>query len=1738
MKQISKRLFGAFLAIIMLLAIVPNGVFQVQATGSNPRFPVDKGLGSWYGLTYYGHDGNDKYQYSAIDLNMPNNADNHQNVYAVQAGVVTSVSPVIISHSVPLILKNSYTYSNWYSIYGHMDNIQVKQWQTVKIGDLLGKVSNVGAETPHLHFALYSNYTNSIDSSISPYWLPGDYDDYNLYADDANGNRVPAGLYETLIFRPMPTQTPVVVQNNYSTGDIIEFGTYPQTKVTNSTLISVLNSQTLQADSTVTYGGLKYKKVYFTQYNNSWPQSANGYYTNKIYWFKYEPIQWRVLSNSSDELFVMAEKILDSKAYNQVNANVTWESCTMRSWLNNDFYNTAFSSTEKAQINTSNVVNAVTSWEGREGGNNTNDKLFLLSNAELVNPSYGFSLSHFTYDTARQAQGTDFSKSNGLIVKNDNPYLGNSFWWLRSPGDDYNKTKLGYFEGCVGGGTAVDGTCFGVRPAFRLNLNSTTYENFNYNPYVYSKELAVKCAEYFLHTRNYSDIKKTLETQYFTNVVPYNLGDTNADNASFFLARKKVIYNNQERNLTVVIIRGTEGAEWKGNMDVTGSSYINSIHSHQSYSLAVTDVLAKLEQYLGTDKNSLVLVTGFSRGAAIANLLAAELDAHWVNSKVGDVFAYTFATPNTTNDPLPWSNIFNFSFDDDFVPNSLSSWGWGKNGFTKRAVAQDLYQSCVPFKNEMKAKWGGNDPCFNAEYTSQLMNYIGSKWKDLSNYYKVTNGFSLYRFMSEVVAPAAYNPNEANQNRIKGYWLGFSIYQPIAKYFVLGQAVYGFIKDTHNEFTYYCALKNGGFDVCYSKKAKSQEVDGTTSPINPNQIEVNKLIAFAQQDDNLQKLGWDINDCSTWKGITWDNEAENRMIDINISFLELSGALDLTGFTSLTNLDCSGNGLTSINLTNCISLQNANCAYNLLSTLSAENLTSLTTLNCIWNNIETLNIDGCTSLLNLKCNDNLLSELNVETNTLLTDLYCGDNNLTAIDLSNNTQLINLSCEDNCFDIQSGSNMMKAIEMLSQKDGTWVMYDPQKLTASPVFNTSDLSKLTAFANQYNNLSKLCWDLSNPQEWYGVKWIKANNEYYVKTIYVSNLSLSGDLDFSGMTNLTYLNISGNQLPNINISTCPKLVYINCNNSVVQVLNISNCPKLLTVNCEQNYLDISSGSTLLTDINQVALKENSEVNYSTQYILAGVNAFNTTEYNTLSTFAQAGDNLTQLGWDLSKPGEWSGIVWESVTGEYRVKGISIEGELISGSVDLTDFSRLKNVNFGSTKITSISLPTSLTEIQESAFSDCDVLASISLPDSILSIGEKAFNNCSKLGNVTIPSNVKEIDDNAFAGCAAFTNVFIPSNIENLGEGVFSNCLGIDEVTVDGNNLFYSIENGVLFDKDKNILILCPATKIGAYEIPSSVKKIESGAFVACTGLTSISVPNSVTDIEVLAFSDCSNLTKITIPSNNTSMKFLSIVGCENLIIYCSVDSYAEAYAISNAISYVLYPEIRKISGSSTVIDRQDYLIYGLSEAITSFDGIIEPVGNATIEITPSVGLIFGTGSKVRVIFDGDIVKTYEIVIFGDINGDGNIDTNDADMIVDIGNYVLPQWDPVTGAANNKAGDVFRDGVIDENDFDVMVDVQNYKLNIDQSTGIASKTESIGGSVGITGLPNFGNVLTADTANIIPTGATLSYQWKRGEENIGSESTYTITVEDIGQPLTVTVTGTGGYTGSITSDAVVIIE
>ncbi|MBO7303524.1 MAG: hypothetical protein J6U68_05005 [Clostridia bacterium] len=350
---------------------------------------------------------------------------------------------------------------------------------------------------------------NSSDGSASDEIGSGSED--ATASESASGSDTTKGSETTI-------QTTVNIDIPIDPSKKIEFGSYPQTLVTEEETVAKLSAKagTLpnaeNAQKWTSYGyyaggktasymwyidveeeNTRYRGVYFTEYRSNITaasstvtsyQDDNGYLKSdaqkaNIYWFKYEPLSWVIMSKDEETntALVVCERIIDAQAYQdgttEAHAN-NYAYSTIRKWLNETFYNTAFSDTEKASILSTEVDNSAKSTGYATSDyacDKTNDKVFLLSVAESVNKGYGFSESFHEYDSLRRKKTTDYAKAQGAYTSTSTDSQGNGWWWLRSPRNDNALNARGvYYDGYVSGNRAVNRTDCGVVPAIRVKL--------------------------------------------------------------------------------------------------------------------------------------------------------------------------------------------------------------------------------------------------------------------------------------------------------------------------------------------------------------------------------------------------------------------------------------------------------------------------------------------------------------------------------------------------------------------------------------------------------------------------------------------------------------------------------------------------------------------------------------------------------------------------------------------------------------------------------------------------------------------------------------------------------------------------------------------------------------------------------------------------------------------------------------------------------------------------------------------------------------------------------------------------------------------------------------------------------------------------------------------------------------------------------------------------------------------
>ncbi|MBE6574120.1 MAG: hypothetical protein E7652_06985 [Ruminococcaceae bacterium] len=165
----------------------------------------------------------------------------------------------------------------------------------------------------------------------------------------------------------------------------------------------------------------------------------------------------------------------------------------------------------------------------------------------------------------------------------------------------------------------------------------------------------------------------------------------------------------------------------------------------------------------------------------------------------------------------------------------------------------------------------------------------------------------------------------------------------------------------------------------------------------------------------------------------------------------------------------------------------------------------------------------------------------------------------------------------------------------------------------------------------------------------------------------------------------------------------------------------------------------------------------------------------------------------------------------------------------------------------LTSVVISEGVESIGFYSFGACRKLASITLPSTLVTIGDNAFNYCEALNSITFPSALVSIGEEAFYDCNSLTTVSIPAGVTHIGIGAFYYCDKLTAINVDAANTMYTSVDGVLFNKDKTIMLAYPSGKPGdSYVVPSTVTAIEKYAIYFPKNLLKLTIPASVLVID----------------------------------------------------------------------------------------------------------------------------------------------------------------------------------------------------------------------------------------------------------------------------------------------------
>lgn len=166
-----------------------------------------------------------------------------------------------------------------------------------------------------------------------------------------------------------------------------------------------------------------------------------------------------------------------------------------------------------------------------------------------------------------------------------------------------------------------------------------------------------------------------------------------------------------------------------------------------------------------------------------------------------------------------------------------------------------------------------------------------------------------------------------------------------------------------------------------------------------------------------------------------------------------------------------------------------------------------------------------------------------------------------------------------------------------------------------------------------------------------------------------------------------------------------------------------------------------------------------------------------------------------------------------------------------------------------------------------------------SVTQIYPFAFGSCHSITSIAIPNSIDSIEDGAFWGCIKLTSLFIPASVKKIGYYAFVGDTELTEINVASENGRFKSEQGILYNKNMNVLRAYPAGKTAStYVIPSTVDSIEVSAF-STSKFTSITIPNSIKYMAHASFLMCDGITTVALPSSVSFLQNNPFYGCKNM-------------------------------------------------------------------------------------------------------------------------------------------------------------------------------------------------------------------------------------------------------------------
>lgn len=1318
----------------------------------------------------------------------------------------------------------------------------------------------------------------------------------HLMSEDVRAQEVQSNSGPVQLSDPVIVESSELESGQKVTWDCVWFGEYPQKKVIPSpekytdilgesytiedkNLYEALQSATGWDDhNDITLNGQKYRRIREEDAQGVyWESNGYGYiweddnsWSDGWHYFKYEPIKWRILKKDGNQALLLSDVVLDEQRFHAEEAEVTWETSTVRSWLNGygadqnqqntsyenkGFIHSAFDSREQAAIADTSVQNESNIASGTDAGNHTRDKIFFLSEAESYGDSamrYGFASEAAVDDEARRCISSAFAKAMGAHCEEE-LYSGNCLWWLRSPGE--NQMSAG---NVTDGGTVYDTGSdvswdLGVRAALNLELSS---DQWSYAGTV--------CSDGTVNEQSPSvpDFPPEPENPLPNPVL---VRDTYEEQAATRVTWDCIYFGSypQTEVLSTELRRNYTAFEF-----IREDDFIESDRLYQ-----------KLQQAYGWDERNDITIDGKKYRRM------KQEDALWYSGKDGD-------KPSTLVGNDGWYE-WNDSTSWHYFRYDPIKWRVleckGNQAFLVADRVLDVRQWTL-----WREQYVNNSPWADCALRGWLNGYVSEREGETFNYQQ--ENFIDCAFTEEeqnlILSSDLTNPENDNIATDKIFILSKDETETEA---------YGFVSD--------------GFQsqCCFSESSSYAKAMGVlfTNRGHANPVDVNGNSVWWLRSTTFDSSGL----YGTFGNEKIDNDTQKKRYGVRPALrMDLSdpSAYTRAGTVSfdktVTDPAASEGGVPGLSSPRIEEDASLNAGRNVTwdcvyfgSYPQAEVVTSAMSKDY-----------AALKYLTAGKEDLYISDSVYHTLESTPDSSWNDHN--EITLDDGKKYRRMKKEDAGESIGFGSS-----GCYNWADDGWhyFQYEPVKwrvlkTDGRKAYLVSD----RALDYQVYNSRHAPYYISKVRSWlngYGAGKNDGSEDFRTDRNFI-------DSAFSEAEQDAILNLANKswKYNSYTLSSGTKVERKSWGTTVVDKINLLSNWDLAGTDEAESYGFSRDRS----------LKDEGRRCGGSLYAKAmGLNRMN--EWYLYTANAGSPDSVLQTGcfseelsagWNGVRPAIWldlsaadcytsagtvttrekpqmSGDCGKNVKWNFHEE----TGELvISGTGPMDDYESITDLPWYELRkermVTRITVEDGVTRIGKQAFRSManilgphweDSLEEVEIADSVKEIGNYAFFNCNVLKSAAIPDGTEKVGTGAFCYCEQMKKLTVGNRVKTVGSAAFAESgitelilpesvasLGEDELgkeTIDADTVFSSLmtKGGVCYS--------CP--NLERVKLPSGMTEIPEQMFANCTSLTEIQIPDGVTSIGRFAFSQCSALEEIVIPKSVRSIGCYTFAGCSAL-------------------------------------------------------------------------------------------------------------------------------------------------------------------------------------------------------------------------------------------------------------------